>query len=98
MTLRMQDIEDQIENGRIREARYIKRYNDLVVEGLPTYLRKGNKNIEVFAKIRCGNFQGCNKYWLKDTEKVYKFCGLGMEDLIHILQECEKTRKWFEPF
>ena len=94
----MQDIGDQIVNGRIREARYNKRYKDIAVEGLPAYLREGNKNIEVFARIRCGNIEGCNKYWLKDKDKICKFCGLGTEDLRHLVEECENTKKWFERF
>lgn len=62
------DIGNQVIKGKIREARYNTIYKKLCEEGLPRYLKEGNKNknIKSIARIRCGNVERANKYWLNE--------------------------------
>ena len=40
----MKEIEDQIVSSRINEAKYNKRYKEILAEGTPKYLKKGNRH------------------------------------------------------
>lgn len=75
----------QIEDGKIREAKYNREYGEMVALGkLPKYLEKANldksdnwKAILALAKMRCGNMEEQNKYWLKDKDWMCIFCEQG---------------------
>lgn len=80
---------------KIREAKFYKKYkNVVVVAGLPKYLKSKEKkvDIEIMAKLRCGNYEKGNKYWLKGKEKVCKMCKNVRETLEHLVYECEESK------
>jgi len=91
------------EEERIIKSRYNPRYKELmVVEGRPRYLKEGNlkeiekgEEIRALVKLRCGNLENVNKYWLKDNLEIYVFCKKEMDTLEHYVGECEKTKGWF---
>jgi len=89
--------------GRIRQARYNTKYKEIKLEGRgPRYLRqeKGetlNRGEEVRAlvKLRCGNLESANKYWLGEEEWKCVLCRKGRECMEHFVEECEFTKEWF---
>jgi len=62
------------EEERIKKARYNPRYKEIkALEGCPRYLEEGSlesmdkgEEIKALIKLRCGNFENANKYWLND--------------------------------
>lgn len=91
---RDRDIERQTIDMKIREAKYNRNYKEFSVVGLPKYLKKSGKkdDIEIIAKIRCGNFENGNKYWLREEEKICRLCKKDRETLKHFVNTCEHTR------
>lgn len=65
------DIQRQLEDAKIRDARYNKRYKVLEMGNTkPNFLRKEildrymySDEIRALLKIRCGNLEENNKYW-----------------------------------
>jgi len=101
---RERDTQKQWVEGRIRDAKYNKRYKVLKVTGsLPGYLRterverewKEGDEIRAMMKLRCGNMEEGNKYWLENNRKICLFCGKGRDDMEHFIRECE-VREWFQ--
>ena len=35
-----------------------------------------------------------NMYWRGEVEKSCRLCGLGRENILHWVEECETARKW----
>lgn len=93
----------QIEERKIREAKYNRKYKELKGEGeSPRYLRKKfidktriGVGIRALARLRCGNMEEDNKYWLEENEKACLFCGNGRDRMDHLLEECRITKEWF---
>lgn len=72
-------------------------------KGKPAYLRneyldnvKDGDEIRALIKIRCGNMEESNKYWIEENKKLCWFCGLGLDNLEHYIVECRITREWFK--
>jgi len=67
---------------KIIKSRFNPRYKELmVVEGCPRYLKERNleeiekgEEIRVLVKLRYGNLENVNKYWLKDDLEMCVFC------------------------
>jgi len=57
-------------------------------------LEKGEE-IRILVKLRCGNLENANKYWLEDVLGRCVFCRNGKDTLEHYVGECEKTKEWF---
>ena len=95
---RKYDIEEQILTTKIKQSRYNKRYKELVVCNIPRYLqnRNGGKYLSIIARIRCGNFENANKYWLGELERQCVLCKLDWGTWDHYMEECEKTVEWTE--
>lgn len=95
---RGKDIEWQEIEGRIRESKYNGRYSRKNEEELPEYTRncRSGTEIKTKARLRCGNLEIGNKYWLEEGKRKCELCGDGMGRMEHYILECEKTRKWFE--
>lgn len=101
---RDRDIQIQKETERISEAKYNRYYSKIGVNGrLPKYLDKGSleesrnyKGIVALAKLRCGNLEEANKYWLEKKWRKCVFCNEGWDDLNHFVRECEITKDWFD--
>ncbi|KMQ84191.1 hypothetical protein RF55_18228 [Lasius niger] len=101
---RERDVQRQIEDGRIREAKYNREYGEIVaIRKLPKYLEKANldksdngKGILALAKMRCGNMEEQNKYWLEDKDWICVFYEQGWDNLKHFVKECKITKGWFD--
>lgn len=84
---REKDIQRQWQEGRISNARYNMKYKEIEVEGRgPRYLRSENLNkigkgdkVKALIKLRCGNMEGANKYWLEESHWGCTFCKEGRE-------------------
>lgn len=102
--IREQDIQGQIINSKIAEARYNKRYREIgMINETPNYLLKGNleevragDEIRAMVKLRCGNLEEANKYWISEEEVRCKFCEVGKDNLEHLVVECNVASIWFE--
>lgn len=46
--------------------------------------------------FRCGNLEEANKYWLEEEERHCIFCRRKMDCIEHYIEECSKTKGWFE--
>ncbi|XP_024888003.1 uncharacterized protein LOC112464939, partial [Temnothorax curvispinosus] len=97
--IREQDIQRQIINSKIVEARYNTRYKDIeVTNKTPSYLLKANLDkvktgdeLRAMVKLRCGNFEDANKYWLDKEDTKCRFCKSGRDNLEHYISECKIT-------
>lgn len=47
-------------------------------------------------KVRCGNMEENNKYWREENNKMCKFCNTGKDSLEHYVEECNRTKSWFQ--
>jgi len=73
---RERDIQRQWEDSRIRQARYNIKYKEIKLDGRgPSYLRNDKEktldrgeDIRALLKLRCGNLERANKYWLGEEE------------------------------
>lgn len=87
--IKEQDIQGQIINSKIAEARYNTRYKEIEVRNdTPSYLLKGNLDkvktgdeIRAMVKLRCGNLEDTNKYWLDEEDTKRRFCKTGRDNL-----------------
>ena len=92
------DIEEQISCTKINESKYNRRYKEIVCNALSKYLHNNNggKFMSILARVRCGNFENANKYWLGEKERLCTLCGADWGTFDHYLEECEKTIEWTE--
>lgn len=101
---REMDIQRQLDDARIRDAKYKKKYKEISAGVLkPIYLREefiGKENegdrIRGLIKVRCGNMEEGNKYWMKEDKKVCWFCETGTDSLDHYVGDCIVTKGWFD--
>jgi len=93
----------EVEEEKINKARFNKKYKEIgAVESCPRYLRaeslegtsKGEE-IRALVKLRCGNLENANKYWLDGKLWVCMFCGNGQDSVEHYVSECVKIKEWF---
>ena len=96
MVKRNKDIERQTILSKIAESRYNRRYKEIIGSETPEYLkgRKKMKNIGMVARLRCGNIEKVNRYWLEDKEKMCELCGKDWSSFNHMVEECEVTAEW----
>lgn len=101
--LREQDSQRSREDEKISLARYNIRYKDINPrESGPRYLHVDciddvgrGEEIRALLKLRCGNLEEANKYWLCETEWECVFCGCGKDCVEHYIEECPETKEWF---
>ena len=95
---RDRDIEKQNIACKIRAARYNRRYKELALEREPRYLRKYRKEVDIgiIAKLKCGDFENANKYWVNVEEKLCRLCKKEEETLEHIVVRCEDAKSFME--
>ena len=100
---REQDIQEQIIDNKVRNARYNKRYKELGIAcNKPRYLSNVNMDksmsgdgIRALIRLRCGNMEEANKYWLEEDVRNCGFCKLGRDNLEHYIGECTVISDWF---
>jgi len=86
---RDRDIEKQERRERIRESRYNDKYEKLLHNNLPEYLKRESKNkIKMIARFRCGNEERDNHFWMDEKERLCRICGEGRETMEHMAKEC----------
>lgn len=92
---RGKDIEKQTILGKINESTFNPRFKSIMTEGLPKYLRKYNEGREltVITRIRCGNVERVNKYWLEEKNWICILCKKDWCTFDHLLEICEVTKK-----
>lgn len=64
----------------------------------PRYLLKKNLyklhlggDVRVLVNLRCGNLEEGNKYWIKEEERKYVFCGKEQDKIRHY--NCNYTKE-----
>jgi len=90
-------------NNRILEARYKRYYKKILAKGRgPRYLLRGNlektnlgEGIRALARLRCGNLEEWNKYWLVEETRKCIFCNRGKDSMEHFIEECGEIKDWF---
>lgn len=100
---RERDIQRQMEGSRIEKAKYNEEYKEIEVkEKTPLYLSKMNleninegKAVRALLRMRCGNMEEANKYWLGRKERVCVFCEEGIDKVEHYY-ECKKISHLWE--
>jgi len=88
---------------KIIEARYNRRYKEILAEKeVPRYLKKSSiekgmmgDRTRALMKLRCGNLEGWNKFWLEENKRMCKFCGSGRDNMEHYVEGCRKVKEWF---
>ncbi|KAJ3629148.1 hypothetical protein MTP99_013561 [Tenebrio molitor] len=65
---------------RIKESRYNKEYDKCMTEEIPEYLgRESAKERKMMARLRCGNEERENRYWMECAirrERQLSTCGM----------------------
>ncbi|XP_039315398.1 uncharacterized protein LOC120359971 [Solenopsis invicta] len=100
---RERDIQRQWENKNINAPRYNRRYKKIGLDvKLPNYLKSRNvedlnrgEKIRAKIKVRCGNLEQTNKYWLEERQRLCIFCEEDWDCLEHYVKDCVKTSVWF---
>lgn len=66
--------------------------------GLPQYIKEYKKGMDqaTVTRIRCGNVEKVNRYWLEEKDWTCKLCENGWSTFKHFLYECEGTKQWVE--
>ncbi|KYN50324.1 hypothetical protein ALC62_12461, partial [Cyphomyrmex costatus] len=88
----------------IRKARYNERYKTWSsVLGLPVYLKlenlkdwKRRDEVRALMKLRCGNLEEDNKYWLEEGKRKCIFCESGKDNISHYIRECKGLKVNFK--
>lgn len=69
----------------------------------PRYLLKENMDeltagdgIRALIRLRCGNMEEANKYWLENEEISCRFYKSGWDNLEHYVGECSIIVDWFD--
>jgi len=94
------------EEGKIKiaEARYNKKYKEILAEkGIPRYLKKSNLESEIrgdgiraLMKLRFGNLEEWNKFWIEEDRRKCKFCRKGRDNMEHYIEDCRVAKDWFK--
>jgi len=46
-------------------------------------------------RLRCGNLENWNKFWIEENRRKCKFCGKGRDNMDHYVEDCRMTKEWF---
>lgn len=100
---REKDIQGQVAEDKIKEARYNKNKEIMVEETEPRYLEKERINKDwnkagtrVLMRLRCGNMEQGNKYWLGEEKRICVLCERERDDIRHFVTECEIAKVSFK--
>lgn len=100
---RDRDIQKQWIEERIKEAKYNKKYGALgsdrlqygVLDKALGGIYEVGKYVRTRLRLRCGNLEEKNKYWLGEEDRKCVFCGRGWDCMEHFVKDCEKVKDWF---
>lgn len=94
VTERDREVQIQERMERIWKSRSVPRYKELRVVGIPRYTkgkrRKKGKEVKIMARLRCGNEERGNKFWLKEEKRVCRMCRVEEETLEHLVGRCRE--------
>ena len=76
LTTRDKQVQEQEQFNKIRNAKYNTIYKFIGKIGLPGYLEgKGRgESQKLTARVRCGNLEERNKYWMNEDGKLSDLC------------------------
>ncbi|KAJ8686004.1 hypothetical protein QAD02_021797 [Eretmocerus hayati] len=96
MDKRYRDIFNQNIMAKLREAKYNPRFKEIRTEVTPKYLKEPKKGvqIDIIARLRCGNSEENNEYWLEEKLRACKLCKSRGESLQHLIQDWARAREW----
>lgn len=65
---------------------------------IPKYLKKKflertKFGIGALTKLRCGNMEEDNKYWIEEKERGCLFCGKGRDRIKHFVRDCRVAKE-----
>ena len=85
-------MQEQEQFNKIRNAKYKTIYKCIGKIGLPGYLEgKGRgESQKLTARVRCGNLEERNKYWMNEDGKWCDLCLLEEGTIKHKIEECQK--------
>jgi len=91
------------ENRKISKARYNRIYKKILAEGsILRYLMRGNlekknqgEEVRVLARLRYGNMEEWNKYWLEKRERRCSFCDKDRDYFKRYIEEYREIKDWF---
>ncbi|KYN09549.1 hypothetical protein ALC57_18336 [Trachymyrmex cornetzi] len=100
---RERDGQRQCEESKLRAARYNVRYKEFDAGNRKhNYLRKENlgrigigEGVRGLVRLRCGNMEEGNKYWIEKEQKGCVFCGKETDCMEHYVGECQMVSSWF---
>ncbi|KYN24322.1 hypothetical protein ALC57_04060 [Trachymyrmex cornetzi] len=100
---RERDGQRQWEESKLRAARYNVRYKEFDAGNRKhNYLRKENlgrigigEGVRGLVRLRCGNMEEGNKYWIEKEQKRCVFCGKETDCMEHYVGECQRVSSWF---
>ncbi|KYN18813.1 hypothetical protein ALC57_08889 [Trachymyrmex cornetzi] len=100
---RERDGQRQWEESKLRAARYNVRYKEFDAGNRKhNYLRKENlgrigigEGVRGLVRLRCGNMEEGNKYWIEKEQKRCVFCGKETDCMEHYVGDCQRVSSWF---
>jgi len=100
---RERDVQRQMEDYRVDEAKYNKYYKSVRSVGkVPEYLEIGRlrkiengEGVRALIRVRCGNIEKDNKYWLGEEKRRCVFCENGEDNWRHFIGSCVIAKDWF---
>lgn len=97
---RDKDTQAQERWASISKSKSAVRYKFIMTEGIPEYLRKSrgsrDRGVRTIARLRCGNEEWENKYWLREEDRRCRICGREGETLEHLTTGCVDELSWAE--
>ncbi|KYN06821.1 hypothetical protein ALC62_02204 [Cyphomyrmex costatus] len=57
---------------------------------------KRRDEIRALLKLRCGNLEKDNKYWVEESRRKCIFCDIGRDNIIHYVRDCKKLNVNFK--
>lgn len=75
----------------VRETRYNRRYNEIRIIEMPTYLKRigeGDSHKRK-ARVRCRNEEKRNRYWLSEVDRLCDICRKEEDSLELLLKNCD---------
>lgn len=86
------ELQGQIQYNKISESRYNVLYKHIVTIKRTEYLNKaGSGNSQkLYARLRCGNYERNNRYWLGEEQKRCTLYKRAEGTLKHMVESCNK--------